>query len=221
LERNLVNFRYYQFSIDMKTMKNLIINKNLSLRKIKMLPKLIITSILTFVVSFNLVAEEIPKTQSHQPKHAVGLSLGWIVANGLSYRRYFGANYMQGTFAGTIDKDKDEEYVDVSLSFGRYLNTFDLSDMFFPVGLKVLGGVEIEHDNNRGDDLFFDNDKFDNDDPNEIHFGLGLGLDIGNPTRRGFVVSIDAIYTASFRNFSSFEFVRLGLLPSLSIHYNM
>lgn len=60
------------------------------------------------------------------PVEAVGLSLGWIEANGFSYRRYFGAQYIQGTFAASVDKDNDNEYVDVSFSYARYLKVFEV-----------------------------------------------------------------------------------------------
>jgi len=174
--------------------------------------------ICTFCLSSFVQAEKIAQPSSPQPKQAIGLSLGWVVANGLSYRRYFGNQFIQGTFAGAVDKDEDREYVDASLSYGRYLNTFELTEGAFPFGLKFIAGIEAEHDNNRSIDIV-SNDQIKS--ANELHTGAGFGLDFGNPNRNGLIFSLDIIYTASFRGFSEFEFVRLGLLPSVSIHYNM
>lgn len=44
-----------------------------------------------------------------------------------------------------IDKDTGEEYLDVSLGVGRFLNQFDLSTHVAPIGLKVGAGIETEH----------------------------------------------------------------------------
>lgn len=147
------------------------------------------------------------------PRYAVGVSLGWVVANGLSYRHYLGPAYVQGTFAGMIDKEADQEYLDISVSYGRYLNQFELGVGHFPVGVKAVGGLELEHKEglfgNRAGEV-----------TNKTHTGLGLGVDFGNPGARGMLFSLDIIYTASFKGFSDWEFVELGLLPSVSAHYN-
>jgi len=171
-----------------------------------------------FLIVFceSVFAEEAKLT--HSPKQAVGLSLGWVVANGLSYRRYFGTQFVQGTFAGSINKDEDKEYVDASISYGNYLNRFDLNKGQFPMGLKFIAGIEVERDTNRRADLV---SQEENKSPNELHLGAGLGFDFGNPGRRGILFAMDFIYTGSFRGLSDLEFVRLGLLPSVSIQYNM
>lgn len=148
---------------------------------------------------------------------AVGLSVGWVEANGLSYRRYFGNQYIQGTFAAAIDRDNDSEYVDMSISYSRYLNVFEMKNQFFPIGMKIVAGSEIERNTDRPAEWF--NSKA-NISPDALHVGLGVGADLGNPLREGFVVSLNALYTATFRGFKALEFVRLGLLPSVSVHYN-
>lgn len=147
------------------------------------------------------------------PRYAVGVSLGWVVANGLSYRHYMGPAYVQGTFAGMIDKEADQEYLDMSVSYARYLNQFELGAGRFPVGVKAVGGLELEHKQG-----VFGNDA--GQTTNKTHTGVGLGVDFGNPGARGMVFSLDIIYTATFKGFSSWEFIELGLLPSASVHYN-
>ncbi len=147
------------------------------------------------------------------PPYAVGVSFGWVVANGLSYRHYLGPSYVQATFAGTVDKEAKEEYVDFSLSYARYLNRFELGAGHFPIGVKAVGGLELEHKQG----LFGNAPGVVT---NKIHTGGGLGIDFGNPGARGIVFSLDLIYTATFKSFRKWEFVELGLLPSSSVHYN-
>lgn len=149
--------------------------------------------------------------QRGQPKHAVGLSAGWVVANGLSYRRYFDDNLVQATFAGAVDRKSDEEYVDVSLSYARYLKKIDL-ESWHRLGLKFVGGIEAERD------------KWHGDSENTVFTGAGFGVDVGYVGESGFVLAFDVIYTAGF-DYSSdnggFEFNSLELLPSLSLHFNL
>ncbi|MEK6749329.1 MAG: hypothetical protein AABY83_09005 [Pseudomonadota bacterium] len=146
------------------------------------------------------------------PEQAIGLSLGWVVANGLSYRQYFGHNYWQGTFAGLVDKEAGNSYLDLSVGFGRYLNRFDL-ERFAPIGLKMGAGIETEY---RKGTQFGVGDGLDR---KELHLGAGFGADIGNPTAHGLILSLDVFYTATFNNMK--EFTKLRLLPSVSIHYNL
>ena len=183
--------------------------------RVKIMKKIILCMLL---LSISTVALSEEMAGALKPKHSIGLSLGWVVANGLSYRQYLADDFVQLTFAGAVDKDKDEEYIDASISYSRYLNKFDLNQGRFPVGLKWLTGIELERDIDRSQDLV---SKTLNVSPNEIHVGSGFGFDFGSPGRRGMIYSFDVIYTASFRDFKNREFVRLGLLPSISLHYNM
>lgn len=164
-----------------------------------------------------LLADSTDTASPSVPTEAVGLSLGWIEANGFSYRRYFGAQYIQGTFAAAINKDNDNEYLDVSFSYARYLKVFELKELFLPVGLKIVAGGEIERNTDR--DTVWINSSEDAS-PDALHVGFGIGGDFGNPLRSGFVVSVTALYTATYRSLKALEFVRLGLLPSVSVHYN-
>lgn len=147
---------------------------------------------------------------------SIGTGLGWVEANGLSYRKYFDDQYVQFTFAGAYDKAKKQEYFDASMSYGKYLATVDTGH-FFPMALKFVTGVELERDADRKNDLV---DAAYLQAANELHAGAGFGVDIGSPQRKGFGASVNALYTASFRDYSKMEFVRLGLLPAASIYYN-
>ena len=174
----------------------------------------ILIGLFTFIPTTYAEKSQPPPTT----QQAIGLSLGWVVANGLNYRRYFDEQFLQITFAGAVNKDEDREYIDFSLSYGRYLNTFDLSEDFYPVGVKFVSGIEVERDTNREADFVSDANQLS---ANELHLGAGFGLDVGNPKQRGLIVSVNIIYTASFRGLKAREFVRLGMLPSIGIHYNL
>lgn len=177
--------------------------------------KNIILVVVMLVICQSSYAE---KNIKSKPRQAIGISLGWVVANGLSYRRYFGSQFLQGTFAGAVNKDEEKEYIDISVSYGNYLNQFNLSNGNFPVGFKFISGIEVERDTDRRNDLVSTDES---KSANELHLGAGFGIDFGNPGGKGILYSIDLIYTASFRGIEKKEFVRLGMLPSVSIQYNL
>ena len=168
-------------------------------------------------MTFASIAFAAEHAEVKRPTGAFGANVGWVEANGLIYRKYFGDQYMQVSFAGAYDKTKGEEYFDGSISYARYLNIIDLEDRFFPFGFKFVTGIEAERDADRANDIV-DNKYLET--ANELHFGAGFGVDIGNPLQRGLSMSVNAIYTASYRDFKNLEFVRLGLLPSIGLHYN-
>lgn len=154
--------------------------------------------------------------RSSRPDGAIGANLGWIEANGLSFRKYLGDQYFQFSFAGTYDRAKGQEYADASFSYAKYLNIYDLSRNVMPIGFKFVTGIEVERDADRSNDIVNSNNL---DPANELHVGAGFGIDVGNPLKRGLSVSFNAVYTASFADFKEMEFVRLGLLPSIGVHY--
>lgn len=149
------------------------------------------------------------------PVQALGVSVGWVYANGLSYRRYLGHNYLQTTLVGYYDKEASQSYLDFSLGAARYVNRFDL-EHFAPVGLKIGGGIEGEY--RKGTDY---GTKV-GETIKEVNVGLGFGADIGKPTALGVVLSIDLFYTATFRSLGSgLELYKLRPLPSIGLHYNL
>lgn len=139
-------------------------------------------------------------------RQAVGFNAGWVVGNGLSYRYYLGKQWLQLTFAGTVDRDNEEAYIDLSLSYARYLNTFHLSENN-PIGLKWVSGIE---------GVF---DEFEGVRDNRVNIGTGFGVDFGKVSASGFVYSLDLIYTAEFVGLRRFEFNSLNLRPTVGIHY--
>lgn len=138
-------------------------------------------------------------------RSAVGLNAGWVIGNGLIYRQYMGKQFFQVTFAGLIDKQEEQEYLNLSASYARYLNQFNFTT---PIGLKWVIGAEGVYD--------VDNGTTDN----QINIGSGIGVDVGNVKRPGITVSADLIYTASFIGIKTPTFNALDLRPSLGILYN-
>ncbi|MCF6334440.1 MAG: hypothetical protein L3J12_01700 [Spirochaetales bacterium] len=149
-------------------------------------------------------AEEIKKTDK-KASGAVGLSAGWVVGNGLIYRLYQGKQMYQVTFAGLIDKDRGEEYLNLSTSYARYLTQATPST---PFGLKWIIGGEAVYD------------KSDNVYDNQINIGTGIGVDIGHVRQAGITISFDLIYTASFTGLKNPKFNALNLRPALGVLYN-
>lgn len=137
--------------------------------------------------------------------YALGLNAGWVVGNGILFRMYDNKQFYQATFVGLIDKDNDEEYLNASASYARYLNKFNYGT---PVGLKWVSGAEVVYDQYQGRS------------DNAMNIGSGIGLDVGEVSKQGVVVSIDLIYTASFRGIRRLEFNALSLKPALGIMYN-
>lgn len=168
---------------------------------------------IVLILSILLASSHTVQAEEEKASMAVGFTAGWVVANGLSLRKYFGNGFVQGTFAGFVDKEVGKEYVDASVSFGYYLNHRKI-DRFGTLGIKLVGGVEGEHQKPARNDQ-------DNPDSQSDYLwtGLGLGVDLGNPGREGFLVSLDAIYNAGFKG-KDLVFTKLGILPSAGIHYN-
>ncbi len=164
--------------------------------------KLAVICFILFTHSISFAAET---KKDKKATGAVGLNAGWVVGNGLVYRMYQGKQIYQVTFAGLIDKDKGEEYVNLSTSYARYLTQASASK---PFGLKWIIGGEVVYD------------KSDNISDNQINIGTGIGVDIGHVMQTGITISFDLIYTASFAGLKNPEFNALDLRPALGILYN-
>lgn len=165
--------------------------------------------LLSLCMSNSSFATDTPPVVTQESKStahsAVGLNVGWVVGNGLIYRSYFDKQFFQVTFAGLIDKQEDQEYLNISASYARYLNQFNYKT---PIGLKwVIGGEGVY-------------DQTGNNSDNAINIGSGIGVDIGHVKQTGITISIDLIYTASFIGIKSPKFNALDLRPSFGILYN-
>lgn len=169
------------------------------------------TSLTTIILFFLIFTSQIVFAEERQARvihHGFGLSAGWVVGNGLLYRHYFGKNFLQGSFAGLIDKEEDEAYLDVSVSYGRYLNTLHYDTVGAPIGLKWIFGGEAVYD------------EVKNTKDNRLNFGTGIGLDIGSVNVPGLLISFDLIYTVSYAGLSEPEFTTLMLRPAVGVVYN-
>ena len=156
-------------------------------------------------------------TPENRASDALGVSLGWITGSGMMYRRYIGDNYLQVGMIAYYNKDNDEKYGDFALAMGRYIHYTNFSEQFFPVALKVMMGAEVEVGAETENSLTYETRK-----DNYLHFGGGIGMDIGNPAQKGFALSLDLNYIASFRDF---DFSNEGLVfieprPGVSFFYN-
>ena len=150
---------------------------------------------------------------------AIGTSLGFT-GSGIMIRQYIGNMYIQGSGYAIYNQDENNKYADFSISAASYLHYMDLSDYFFPVALKLLGGVDWEVGRNER----FEGRSVEN---NYIHTGAGVGLEIGSPNQPGLVVSFDVLYIASIRDgdrkvftadFNDLVFIEPR--PAASIFYN-
>jgi len=165
--------------------------------------KLAVICFIIFAHSISFAAET--KKTEKKATAAVGLNAGWVVGNGLIYRMYQGKQIYQFTFAGLIDKDVGEEYVNLSASYARYLTQVSASK---PFGLKWIIGGEVVYD------------KSDNVSDNRINVGTGIGVDVGQVMQPGITISFDLIYTASFTGLKGPKFNALDLRPALGLLYN-
>ncbi len=141
-------------------------------------------------------------------RQALGLSAGTIVGNGLLYRYYWGRHFAQATFAGYVNKDNDEEYMDASLSYGNYFKLLRSSKLGFPVGVKGMAGVDAVYDKSEGIS------------DNWVYAGFGIGLDLGSLQEEGLLLSFDMFYAFGFSGLNALEFKTLDMEPSVALIYN-
>ncbi|MDH5545650.1 MAG: hypothetical protein OEZ43_08660 [Gammaproteobacteria bacterium] len=156
-------------------------------------------------------------TPENRASDALGVSVGWITGKGMMYRRYMGDNYFQAGMIAYYNKDQGDKYGDLALMVGRYIHYTNFSEQFFPVALKVLMGAEVEIGAEYEDPLTYLQEKSD-----YFHIGAGIGMDIGNPAQRGFALSLDLTYIASFRDLQLNEkgLVFVEPRPGVSFFYN-
>ncbi|MDH5302085.1 MAG: hypothetical protein OEW58_12055 [Gammaproteobacteria bacterium] len=148
------------------------------------------------------------------PNHSLGLSAGWVGGSGVSYRHYIDDSFVQTNAIATMNKDEYREHFELAISYGQFLSHHQFDDAFAPIASKFLLGIQAVHDAQPNDT----NNGMQTS--REIYSGLGLGLDIINPRRRGMVISLDLYYAAKWIGFSSPELTQLEFLPNAAIRYN-
>lgn len=183
---------------------------------------------LLLVLLFSLLpvsawAEGASPLPEDRANNAFGASLGWITGSGIMYRHYFNDNYAQLGFIAYYNADTKpvKKYGNLAFMVGRYVHYTDFSNRFFPIALKVNAGGDIEVGEER--DVYDDNGysvgtRIDD----YLHFGAGIGVDIGNPNQKGFALSVELTYIASIRNFyeNDRELVFIEPRPGVSFFYN-
>jgi len=116
---------------------------------------------------------------------------------------------------GRVTQDKAKD--DFSLSYGRHLDIYDIIQMRLADGLKFIAGMEVERYSNQK----LNAASTQHSQQNQLHLGMGIGVDFGKSKKRGMTYGLDLLYTPGYRNPKELRFVRLGLLPSLSLQYNL
>ena len=141
--------------------------------------------------------------------YAVGLNAGAVVGNGIVVRNYLSSrSYIQGTFAGYVDKKDDESYLNFSASYVKYLAFASPKALPSSVGVKWVSGLGAVYD------------KYKGESDNRINIGSGIGLDYGSVNKPGVIYSLNIIYTLGFQGLKSPEFVSLLFKPTFGVLYN-
>ncbi|MDX1811294.1 MAG: hypothetical protein R3240_05060, partial [Gammaproteobacteria bacterium] len=140
-----------------------------------------LTSFLWLLFTSIALAEE--NAVDHAAKQAVGFSGGWISGNGITYRRYFGKHFLQGTIFGVISNNGNNTYVNAALSGGTYLHKLKASGIIPPLGLKLMAGADVVMERNTEEQsASLGGGKISTRTLNEdmSYYGAGMGIDIGN-----------------------------------------
>ncbi|MDH5232204.1 MAG: hypothetical protein OEZ58_04610 [Gammaproteobacteria bacterium] len=147
-----------------------------------------------------------------QPSQAVGFSAGWISGSGITYRRYLGNNFIQGTFFGMFGDSGSNMYVNGALSAGRYLHRRKAWGLLPPHGIHVLLGADYAVQRENSQDPFAS-------DYEKSFYGAGIGLDFGNPGEKGLNLWLSILYVASYEGIGSAAFESFGMRPASGIFY--
>lgn len=150
---------------------------------------------------------------SNAAQQAVGFSAGWITGSGLTYRRYSGDNYLESTLFGIVSSSAKDAYVNVAFSMGHYFHRTQASGKVPPIGLKIIGGIDMVLDR-RADETTAANNNQD-----MSYYGGGVALDIGNPGRAGLSLSIALNYVFAFEGIGAPDFQWFGARPAADIIY--
>lgn len=185
--------------------------------------KIIIACFIVFFLLANVslaFAEENEVSQS--ASQAIGFSGGWISGNGVTYRRYFGKHFLQGTFFGVISDNGDNTYINTAFSGGTYLHKLEASDIMPPLGLKIMAGVDLVVDRSRETEFVAlpgDNATTRTINEDMSYYGAGVGIDFGNPGQPGLSLWVAVNYVFAFEGISSPSFDWFGARPAGGILY--
>jgi hypothetical protein len=157
----------------------------------------------------------------HDASQAVGFSGGWIGGNGVTYRRYFGDHFLQGTFFGVVSDNANNAYLNAAFSVGTYLHKIEAAGIVPPIGLKVMAGADLVLERESNGDTSPINGNADNRRSNldMSYYGGGVGLDIGNPGRAGLSLWLAVNYVVAYDGISSPAFDWFGVRPAGGILY--
>jgi len=175
---------------------------------------------LALLMSDPLYALERPS--SGVATQAVGFSGGWISGNGITYRRYFGNHFLQGTAVALISNNANDTYVNAAFSAGTYLHRLEASGIVPPLGLKVMAGADMvlerrssnEAKASPGGSTVSSVSAYD-----KSYYGGGIGLDIGNPGQAGLSFWLAVNYVFAYDSITSPKFEWFATRPAAGILY--
>jgi len=163
------------------------------------------------------------ENESHQSAtQAVGFSAGWISGNGITYRRYFGKHFLQGTIVGVVSNNADDAYINTAFSAGTYLHKLKASGIFPPLGLKIMAGADLlleRRSEAEGKSPAGGSTVARTSNHDMSYYGGGVGIDIGNPGRAGLSLWIALNYVFAYDGISSPNFEWFGARPAAGILY--
>lgn len=157
----------------------------------------------------------------HNASQAVGFSGGWIGGNGVTYRRYFGDHFLQGTFFGVVSNSANDIYLNTAFSVGTYLHKIEAAGIVPPIGLKVMAGADwvLERDSDGDASPIGGGTDTRRSNLDKSYYGGGVGLDIGNPGRAGLSFWLAVNYMLAYEGISSPAFEWFGVRPAGGMLY--
>ena len=152
---------------------------------------------------------------------ALGFSAGWVTGSGITYTRYYDDYFLQGTIVGFVRNSANDAYINTALSGGKYLHKLAASGVIPPLGLKVMGGVDLVMERRSTVEAKLPDASTSNRSNNYdmTYYGAGVGLDIGNPGRAGLSLWIAVNYVFAYDGLFRSEFKWFGARPAAGILY--
>ncbi|MDH5546388.1 MAG: hypothetical protein OEZ43_12405 [Gammaproteobacteria bacterium] len=149
-------------------------------------------------------------------KHALGFSAGWVNGSGITYRRYFGDHFAQGTIFGLVSNNGNDAYVDAAFSVGTYLSRLESFGILPPMGLKLMAGADLVIDRTDSSRDGFTTGSFTYD---RSYYGGGVALEFGNPGSSGLSLWAALNYVFTYDGIGSPSFQTFDMRPSMGILY--
>ena len=177
--------------------------------------------LLISIISLPNILHANESTSHRNATQALGFSAGWVSGSGITYRRYFGEYFLQGTVVGFVKNGVNDAYVNTAFSGGKYLHKLNASGIIPPLGLKVMGGVDLVMERRSVVETKLPDGSATNSSNNydKAYYGAGVGLDIGNPGRAGLSLWLAVSYVFAYDGIIAPEFKWFAARPAAGILY--